>query len=75
MLETTQFNYRDLSRMYKEHMQVGGPKLLSLIALGHSQSSILATLTFENEVLSLADIMIPPMMSSTMSGKDLGKNN
>ena len=75
MLETTQFNYRDLSKMYKEQMQIGGPKLLSLIALGHSQSSILATLTFENEVLSLADIMIPPMMSSTMSGKDLDKNN
>lgn len=75
MLETTQFNYKDLSKMYKELMTTGGPKLLSLIALGHSQSSILATLTFENEILNLADIMIPPMMSSTMSGKDLGKNN
>ena len=75
MLETTQFNYRDLSKMYKEQMQIGGPKLLSLIALGHSQSSILATLTFENEILSLAEIMIPPMMSSTMSGKTLDKNN
>ena len=74
MLETTQFNYKDLSKMYKDQMQIGGPKLLSLIALGHSQSSILSTLTFENEILSLADIMIPPMMSSTMSGKTLGKS-
>lgn len=75
MLETTQFNYKEISKMYKEQMQTGGPKLLSLIALGHSQSSILATLTFENEILSLADIMIPPMMSSTMSGKTLDKND
>lgn len=75
ILETTQFNYRDLSKLYKEQMQIGGPKLLSLIALGHTQSSILATLNFENEVLSLAEIMIPPAMSSTMSGKDLDKKD
>lgn len=49
--------------------------MLPQIALGHSQSSILATLTFENEVLNLADIMIPPMSSNTRSGKDLGNNN
>lgn len=69
MLETTQFNYRELSKMYKEQTQIGFSKILPQIALGHSQSSILATLTFENEVLHLADIMIPPQMSSTMSGK------
>lgn len=72
MLETTQFNYKELSKMYKESAQLGGPKLLSQIALGHSQSSILATITFENEVLHLSDIMIPPRMSSTM-GNNSGK--
>jgi hypothetical protein len=45
------------------------------IALGHSQSFILNTATFENEVLNLTEIMIPPLMSSTMSSADvLGKN-
>lgn len=75
MLETTQFNYKELSKLYKEHAQLGYSKMLPQIALGHSQSSILATLTFENEVLNLAEIMIPPMSSNTRSGKDLGNNN
>ena len=33
---------------------------------------------FENEVLKLSEIMIPPLMSSTMTGKDIlggGGNN
>lgn len=75
MLETTQFNYKELSKLYKEHAQLGYSKMLPQIALGHSQSTILATLTFENEILHLAEIMIPPMSSNTMSGKDLGNNN
>lgn len=68
VLETTQFNYKEMSKMYKEQTQIGFSKMLPQIALGHSQASILSTLTFENEVLHLAEIMIPPMMSSTMSG-------
>lgn len=75
MLETTQYNYQQLAKLYKEHAQLGFSKMLSPIALGQSQSSVLATLAFENEVLHLADIMIPPMSSNTMSGKDLGSNN
>lgn len=75
ILETTQFNYKELSKLYKEQAQLGYSKMLPQIALGHSQSTILATLTFENEVLHLAEIMIPPMSSNTMSGKDLGNNN
>ena len=49
--------------------------MLPQIALGHSQSSILSTLRFENEVLSLAEMMIPPMSSNTMSSKNLGNND
>lgn len=75
MLETTQFNYQQLAKLYKEHAQLGYSKILPPIALGQSQSSILATFSFENEILHLADIMIPPMSSNTMSGKDLGSNN
>ena len=50
-------------------MQVGQSKILPQLALGQSQSSILATGYFENEVLKLVDLFVPPMMSSTMSGK------
>jgi len=61
--------------MYKEHTQIGYSKMLPQVALGHSQSSIIATAQFENNVLKLADIMIPPSMSSTMSGKNGGTDN
>ena len=71
MLETTQYNYRELSKMYKEQVQLGYSKMLPQIALGHSQSSILNTAYFENEVLHLSEIMIPPVMSSTMKMEDL----
>lgn len=68
MLETTQFNYKDLSKMYKEHAQMGYNKELPQIALGQSQSSILASFTFENDILHLVEKMVPPAISSTMQG-------
>ena len=67
ILETTQFNYQDMATAYKEQASLGYSKLLPQIALGQSQSSILASLYFENQVLSLADIMIPPQSSNTVS--------
>jgi hypothetical protein len=74
MLETTQSNYKDLSKMYKEQVQMGYSKMLPQIALGHSQSSIINTAHFENEILHLSEIMIPPLMSSTLNAEDvLGK--
>lgn len=72
MLETTQYNYKEMSKMYKEQTQIGFTKMLPQVALGHSQSSIIAMAQFENEVLHLSEIMLPPMQSSTMSGEDLG---
>ena len=69
MLETTQYNYQELSKLYKEHVQLGYSKMLPQIALGHSQSSILNTAYFENEILKLHEVMIPNLMSSTMSGE------
>lgn len=71
MLGTTQYNYKELSKLYKEQVQIGYSKMLPQIALGHSQSSILNTIIFENDILHLSTIMIPPVMSSTMSGEDL----
>lgn len=67
MLETTSYNYKEMSKMYKEQAQQGFSKILPQIALGHSQSAIINTAHFENEVLHLSEIMIPPLMSSTMS--------
>lgn len=74
MLETTQYNYKELSKLYKEQMNSGFSHVLPQIALGHSQSSIINTAYFENEVLHLSEIMIPPLMSSTMKMEDLKGN-
>ena len=71
MLETTQYNYQELSKMYKEQVQLGYSKMLPQIALGHSQSSIINTAYFENEILKLHEIMIPNLMSSTMSSEQV----
>lgn len=79
MLETTQYNYKELAKMYKEQVANGYSKILPHVALGHPQSSILNTAYFENEVLNLPVMMLPPLMSSTMSVEELlaitGKGN
>ena len=75
ILETTIYNYREMAKMYKEMTQIGYPKLLPQVALGHSQANILATMQFENNILHLSDLMIPPRMSSTMSSNGSNNNN
>lgn len=76
MLETTQYNYQNLAKMYKDQVQMGYSKMLPQIAMGHSQSSIIHTAFFENKVLKLSEIMIPPLMSSTLNADlILGTNN
>ena len=75
MLETTQDNYKELSKLYKEQVQLGYSKMLPEVALGHSQSSILNTAYFENEVMHLSELMIPPLMSSTLNMEDIKGNS
>ena len=71
MLETTQYNYKELAKTYKEFSANGQSKFMPAIALGHAQSSVLNLAYFENEILDLPSIMIPPLMSSTMNGQDI----
>lgn len=75
MLETTQYNYKELSKLYKEQTNSGFSKVLPQIALGHSQSSIINTAYFENEVLHLNEVMLPPLLSSTMNAENVLGNN
>ena len=67
LLTTTIYNYKEMAKLYKEQTQLGYSKMLPQIALGQSQSSILANAYFENEVLDLVHVFIPPLMSSTMN--------
>ena len=67
ILLTTGYNYKDLSKLYKEQTMLGFSKLLPQVALGISQSSVISTAILENEILHLDELFIPPQMSSTMS--------
>ena len=75
ILPTTIYNYKELAKQYKEHTQLGYSKMLPQIALGQSQSSILATAYFENDILDLVNVFIPPLMSSTMNAEILNRGN
>ena len=70
ILPTTIYNYKDLSKLYKEQTQLGFSKLLPQVAMGHTQSDIISMAVFENTIMNLNDLFVPPQMSSTMSGKD-----
>ena len=72
VLKTTVYNYKEMSKQYKELAAAGqGSRLLPLIALGQSQSSILANAYFETQVLDLTSLFIPPLSSNTMSSDTL----
>lgn len=73
ILTTTIYNYKEMAKLYKEQTQLGYSKMLPQIALGQSQSSILANAYFENDVLDLINVFIPPLMSSTMNSEVLNK--
>jgi hypothetical protein len=75
ILTTTIYNYKDMAKLYKEQTQMGYSKMLPQIALGQSQSSILANAYFENDILDLFNVFIPPLMSSTMNAEALQQNS
>ena len=75
MLPTTIYNYKDLSKIYKEQTTMGFSKMLPQVALGQPQSVVMATAFFENDMLHLEDVFIPPQMSSTMSKADKQAGN
>ena len=73
LLTTTIYNYKEMAKLYKEQMQVGFSKMLPQVALGQTQSSILAGAYFENDILDLVNVFIPPLMSSTMNADILNR--
>lgn len=67
ILPTTVYNYKDLSDKYREQTMLGFSKLLPAVALGMPQTVVIASVCFENDMLKLGDVFIPPQMSSTVS--------
>lgn len=73
ILPTTIYDYKELSKLYKEQTQMGYSKMLPQIALGLSQSSVLATAFFENDLLNLVTVFVPPLTSNTMNADALAQ--
>lgn len=73
MLGTTAYNYKELSKSYKELAQFGFSKLLPQVALGQTQSSVMMNSYFENEILGLNDFFVPPASSNTTPANDDGR--
>lgn len=71
ILPTTIFNYKELAKLYKEQAQLGYSKMLPQVALGQTQSSILANSYFENNILDLTAAFIPPLSSNVMNAESL----
>jgi len=60
-----------MAKLYKEQTQMGYNKMLPQVALGQTQSSILANAYFENDILDLVRVFIPPLTSNTMNAEAL----
>ncbi len=71
LLTTTIYNYKEMAKLYKEQTQMGYNKMLPQVALGQTQSSILANAYFENDVLDLVRVFVPPLTSNTMNAEAL----
>ena len=71
ILPNTIYNYKEMAKTYKEQVTLGYSKMLPQVALGQSQSTILATAKFENEILDLVNVFVPPMSSNTMNADAL----
>jgi len=71
ILPTTIYNYKELAKLYKEQAQMGYNKMLPQVALGQTQSSILANAYFENDILDLVRVFVPPLTSNTMNAEAL----
>ena len=71
LLPTTIYNYKQLAKLYKEQAQMGYTKMLPPVALGQTQSSVLANAFFENDILDLVRVFVPPLTSNVMNAEAL----
>lgn len=70
-LPTTIYNYKELTKLYKQQAQMGYTKMLPPVALGQTQSSVLANAFFENDILDLVRVFVPPLTSNVMNAEAL----
>lgn len=67
MMETTIFNYLEISAKYVELTKIGFSRFLAMSALGHSQKEVASLAKLEQQIMELDNWMLPPFSSNTMS--------
>ena len=50
---------------------LGFSKVLAPVALGQTQTAVIAAAKFENQIMHLNEVFIPPQMSSTISAGEV----
>lgn len=71
----TIYNFKDMADLFKGQAMYGYSKRLPAIATGQSQSSLMAGIEYENDVLGLAGLMQPLQSSTTQSSKKPGSED
>lgn len=71
----TIYNFKDMADLFKGQAMYGYSKRLPAIATGQTQSSLMAAIEYENNVMGMADIMKPLQSSATQSPKANNNNN
>lgn len=67
MLNTTIFNFKELSSVYKDLTKIGFSRFLPIVALGHTQKEVTSMAKLEQQIMQLDAYMLPPFSSNTMS--------
>lgn len=73
LLTTTIYNYKDMAKQYADQTKIGYSKMLPQIALGQTQSSVLANAYFENDILDLVNVFLPPLSSNVVNSDILNR--
>lgn len=67
MLNTSIFNFKELSSAYKDLTKIGFSRFLPIVALGHTQKEVTSMAKLEQQIMQLDAYMLPPFSSNTMS--------
>lgn len=67
MLNTSIFNYKEISTAYKDLTKIGFSRFLPIVALGHTQKEVTSMAKLEQQIMQLDAYMLPPFSSNTMS--------
>lgn len=70
----TIYNFKEMADMFKGQAMYGYSKRLPAIATGQSQSSLMAGIEYENEVMNMAEAMRPLQSSATQSNKPVSNS-